>query len=582
MTKDTVFDNRNKQLLHLKKERERIFSLTPEKALERILDAQQPRALVHSFPEEDLYFLIRQVGPEDAIELLSLASNKQWEFIIDIESWEKDRIAIPSLTRWLQLLLTADQHQLIHWIYKEKTELLEYYLYRNIEIRIREHDQDPSDFGDDFFTLDDSLYIRILEPPPDVLPDKDADSLRKELVSKLIQKLAGYDHKKYTDLLLESQGSIPAEAEEAIYRWRNVRMVEKGFLPFEEAIGIYQPMTPQDVRNRSINRLTAGPSHQLLPVPVSHMQMLKGDNLFAQSLEVFETGDLLFQIQAELAGLCNQIISADQTQIDDREDLRKIVKKAAGYLSIGLQRLADETETPDVRRSAALIKRHALIDIFRTGFQPALLLKWRAEKWRSQSWFERVGLPMVFWDESWLGLLGGLLIKKPLFYDNFRTGGLYREFETMQDIRQSEETLDEVIAFDNLLLHLDIPVAPHTSDPVLTYKNLVLTHWARSDPFFKLGAEAPDRAVLALTFDELKTVFGRLWTMKGEKRIILDEVKTAFLNYLSKQSGLVNTDILNRMGQPLEDLFSELESEYGAVEPEYLDPRYIRHFLVQK
>ncbi len=197
MNTDMVLKNQIKRLMRLGKEKAIIFGLTPEIALERILDAEQPAALVHSFSEEDLYFLIRSIGPEDALELLSLASNRQWEFIIDIETWKKDRIAIPSVTRWLQLLLSADPDRLIRWIYEEKTHFFEYYLYRNIELKIREHDQDPSDFGEDFFTIDDIFYIRFIEPPVAALPKEDADKLRKSFLSKLIRNLAGYDHKKY-------------------------------------------------------------------------------------------------------------------------------------------------------------------------------------------------------------------------------------------------------------------------------------------------------------------------------------------------------------------------------------------------
>ena len=69
----------------LKKERIEILSLAPEAALDRILDYQQPAALVHSFPEEDLYFLIHDIGVEDALPLLSLASHRQLDFILDQE-----------------------------------------------------------------------------------------------------------------------------------------------------------------------------------------------------------------------------------------------------------------------------------------------------------------------------------------------------------------------------------------------------------------------------------------------------------------------------------------------------------------
>jgi len=132
-------------------ERREILSLPPEKALERIIDAHQPAALVHSIPEEDFYFLVHDIGHNDSLPLLSLASNKQWEYMIDLQAWKKDRLEITSITKWLNLLFKADPVRLIKWLISEKTEFLEFYLLNNIELRIREHDQDPSDFGEGFF-----------------------------------------------------------------------------------------------------------------------------------------------------------------------------------------------------------------------------------------------------------------------------------------------------------------------------------------------------------------------------------------------------------------------------------------------
>ena len=60
------------QIRYLSEERKKILLLPPEEALERILDAPQPTALVQSFSEEDLYFLIQDIGPQDSLPLLSL------------------------------------------------------------------------------------------------------------------------------------------------------------------------------------------------------------------------------------------------------------------------------------------------------------------------------------------------------------------------------------------------------------------------------------------------------------------------------------------------------------------------------
>ncbi|MGD8667408.1 MAG: DUF6178 family protein, partial [Desulfobacterales bacterium] len=132
----------------LQETRRKIMELPPEKALDRILNDRQPAALVHSFPEQDFYLLVNEIGAEDSLPLLSLATNKQWEHIVDLETWQKDHIDINSVTRWMNLLMEADSQRFIHWILNDHLEFMEWYLFKNLEIRIREHDQDPAEFGD--------------------------------------------------------------------------------------------------------------------------------------------------------------------------------------------------------------------------------------------------------------------------------------------------------------------------------------------------------------------------------------------------------------------------------------------------
>ena len=222
------------------------------------MDYPQPAALVHSFPEEDLYFLIHDIGPEDALPLLSLASHRQVDFILDMEIWEKDRASNSSLTRWFGLMLSADPQRFIKWLTQEKTTLLAFFLYHHIEIRIREHDQDPSDFGEDFHTFDDVYYYRILPDITDLVVDGAKESVdgiteefRKTVIHSLVRGLAGQDHTTFQGILLESATLLPAESEEEAYRWRNVRLAEKGFLPFDEAVELYQPMSSENLINRA-------------------------------------------------------------------------------------------------------------------------------------------------------------------------------------------------------------------------------------------------------------------------------------------------------------------------------------------
>ena len=572
------------RIRNLAEERKEIISLPPEKAVDRILNASQPAALVHSFPEEDLYLLIQDIGRQDALAILSLASDKQWEYLLDMDLWVKDRINIKMLTTWLDLFNRADPKRCINWMVDRKTDFLEYYLFQNVEVRLREHDQDPSEFGDDFFTYDNIYYMRLRPRPPAVDPEAgDAFEIqehqRQEFITKLIAGLADFDHIAYQKILLEAANVLPAETEEEAYRRRNVRLAEKGFLPFEEAVRIYHPLTPDDIKTHmSKSSQTVSSSDQLIPVPLYSTRMLEEDNLFARALSRISTAEDIEHLQTEFAGLCNQIIVADQRPIADRDALRDVVKKASGYISIGLERMTGESETSQKKQKkypAAFIRQYLLADLFRIGYGQALALKWRAEKWLADCWFAGQGISLTFWGEAWLGVLGGLLIKRPLFFDNYRSGKIYREFFSKADITETETSLDDIFAFDNLLSLMSIKLDPLSSYGFLTFKNLILTLWARHI----CGLPEDPRP---LTLKQFKRFFDQLGPPETKPKKITRAMKVSFLHWLCARTTLKDYEISEKLGHVFENLFTEIESEYGAVSTEDLDPRYIHLFLIEK
>ncbi|MBW2569584.1 MAG: hypothetical protein JRD93_11570 [Deltaproteobacteria bacterium] len=587
MNKDIRTKQDIERAVKLFEQRKEILSLPADRALEQILDSKHPAAVVHSFPEQDLYFLIHDIGLKDSLPLLSLASSKQWEHMLDVEAWEKDRIDIQSAVKWLDLLFKADSNRFIKWFLDKKIEFIEFCLFKNIEVKIREHDQDPSDFGDDFFTHDDTFYVRIIDT--DNLPEfKNADEdIREEFFTTFINRLAAYDHVTYQKVLLEFPSVIPAETEEETYRLRNIRLAEKGFLPFDEAIGIYQSLKPEALDKRSTKNISVTSNQDsTLPVSFYSIKLLKENNLFTDSLQMIEADNVLRQIQSEFAGLANQIISADQKPIRDKNELNNVVRKACGYISIGLELLTRGDRKPDKNRCAVLLQKYLLSQIFRLGYGLALELKWRAEKWHARSWFVKQGLLLSFWGEAWFGVLGGLLIKKPLFYDNYKTGVLYREFFSMSDIKKTENILDEIIAFDDLFSLMAIEFKP-LSSKMLTYKNFILTLWARN--YLGFSDE-----LIPLTIDELGILFDDLFTDlpesdlnsdtesdRGKSNKINISMKESFLDWLTEKAGIKHYDISQRLGQTLENLFCEIESEYGHVLKKDLDPRYIYLFLVR-
>jgi hypothetical protein len=308
------------------------------------------------------------------------------------------------------------------------------------------------------------------------------------------------------------------------------------------------------------------------------LRELKEDNHFTRALQKVEPPNVLQQIQTEFANLCNQIVVADQKIISEREVLQEIVKKTSGYVSIGLELMVEDKKV-DPARAAVLITRYALQDIFRVGFGRALKLKWRAEKWLSKCWFARAGLRLTFWGEQWLGIVGGLLLKKPLFYDNYKTGVLYREFATLKDIRKTEKVFNQIVGVDDLLALMNIKIDSVSQYGFLTYKNLLLTLWARRYRGLKSTLLKP------LTLKQFHPFFkkmlpGRVDSGSEPARKIPVEMKASFLNWLAAETGLKDYEITDRLGQTFVDLFNEIESEYSRVAPEELDPKFVHLFLL--
>ena len=551
--------------------RRQIVRLEGDQALTRILESPLPATLVQSFDEVDVHLLIHEIGPADALPVLALASDDQLQYLIDAESWSRDRLDNAALTRWLALLVQADAARMIPYLVRRQPGLVRHWLWLNLEVLVRQHDQDLSEFDPDWFSLDNVFFMRIVPDPSPGSADGEIPEDREGFIHDLVERLADYDYTYFRDLLIESTGLVPAEEEEAALHQRTVRLAEKGFLPFEEAVGVYQPLRPQQFS-------ACEPKHfqwrdendRLLPVPCHAAGALPSSGVFAETLARMAATENLEEIEAEFAGLCNQIAVADSRIVRRREDVAAMAHKAAGYLDVALEVLAQTQGQVDLNAAAALIRHHALGDIFRVGYGKALELKWEADAWQHRSWYRAQGLKLAFWDESGMGVLGGLLIKRPLFFDNYATGILYREFATLADIQQTRRALENIMAMDGLLAKLELTGPLSAAARSLNWKSLLLTLWARE----RQGLEGMD---LIIPMAALRAFMADLWTARGRIRLTK---RRDFLLWLSQRSRQPAEAVSAALAGVLEALFQELETEYGRVDIRRLDRRLIRLFLV--
>lgn len=561
-------------------EKEKILSMTPEEALSRILEAPQPAALVHALGDMDFHFLVQQLGADRALPLLALASDGQIDHIFDLQVWQRDRLDTEAATRWLDRMLSAAPGRLARWALRGDAAFIELYLFRNIEVIVRGHDQDPSDFPDGFASLDETFYFRVRPLPPAATPEDDASQKaaaaermqREKVLRALLQNIAAYDYPKYQHLLLELAALLPAEAEEELFRRRSVRLAEKGFLPFDEALGIYQPLKRKQLRPlpQAAHRKEDAASLRFA-VPQYPLRMIASGSPLARALQLVADEMRRGQLQMEFAGLCNRIAVTDKVAVVSRQQLEDVGRKAVAYVGIGLAHLCGAA---GAGRWAQILTDYGLVQVFRVGYGRALALKWRADEWLYRSWFRASGLGLSFWDEAWMGLLGGLFLKRPLFFDAFQAAGHYRDFMNLDEIRRTSVQLERIMAFDTLFAALDLPPAGSMLDTPLTFKNFLLTAWARH----YLGMSATRTAPIAR--DAFARFFADLFEPSSGANSIRPAMKTIFLSWLSTRSGMTPDAISSCLAQALEDLFAEVQDEYGRLSPDDLDPRFLPHFLL--
>jgi len=552
--------NIRKKELKLSKQREEILKLEPEVAIDSILSSPQPATLIQSFPEQDLYFLMHSVGKEDFIPVLSLASSEQWEHILDMDVWEDDKPDIMNMTKTLSILFQADSKRLMRWIVKEKVDMLEYYFLKNMEIRVREHDEVPPD-EDDFITFDDKFYFRF----PGVSEKEEAKPAR-ELITNMLESVAGMDISVFHALLLETASVLAPEVEEEQFRLKNVRLAEKGFLPAYEAVGIYQPLSSLKLRKRQLK--PSGKKDSFNPdipmAPHYASQFIKEDNLFAASLKML-SHDVFFDLQVEFAALVNKVIAADRIKIREKEDIEKVIEKTCAYLSVGIERV-------DKKNPKSVIEQYFIEDIFRAGSSEILRLGRKISLWHKTSFINNNNLPLSFLDEKWLGIVGGLMLDRPLFYDSFSRGESYRNFKSFQEISDVAIEVGKIIETDKILENFDIDIKSF-SKGILTYKSLFFTLWAKDHLDM-------DNSLNPISVNDFKDFFAALFSNKEESKI--ENIKREdFILWIAKTCKTDREEISDTFIYVANEMFDEIEEEYGAVNVNDLDLRLIRHFLLK-
>ncbi|HKQ59885.1 MAG TPA: DUF6178 family protein, partial [Candidatus Polarisedimenticolaceae bacterium] len=220
----------------LRREAERALRLPAAERLDLLLDSAQPMRLVRALPDSELYLMVRELGPVDALPLVALASAAQLQHLVDLESWRKDRFDPDRSGGWVALFLEAGEPALRRFLRAADDAFLALLLQRWVRIEPIEPEDSPSihgvgesEAGTELGYMTPDGNYRFSPSVPEHAP----------AIRRLLQLFFTDQPERYRETLWSAQWELPAELEESELRWRQSRLEERGYPPWEEALAVY-------------------------------------------------------------------------------------------------------------------------------------------------------------------------------------------------------------------------------------------------------------------------------------------------------------------------------------------------------
>lgn len=337
------------------------------KRVEALLADPAAPLVVRRLPAEDLFFLVRSVGLEDAGELLGLAAPPQLRTCADLDLWRRDRLDVARAVAWLEVLEALGPARLAASLDAFDLELL--------ALLVRRHA---------------SVYDRSLEeaPPPDTrhavveTPDgffwiefTSPDRRTTTLLARVLDHVYKARADRAMAIVREARWSTTAELEESAYGFRSHRLEELGFADHYEALAVYQPIDVAALRVEHPPRSGAEPA---VVLPVAFAEALAEDGFLARVLAALDDGEALARVADAVVVLLNRVLAADLVDPGDLDAVTEAAARARDTLSLGVEVVAAGA----VDAGVAALGRFGVGTLFRAGYTATLRLARRARQLR--------------------------------------------------------------------------------------------------------------------------------------------------------------------------------------------------------
>lgn len=300
--------------------------------------APLPEAIIPNLPEAELVFTVKSVGLSDATWILEYATPEQIVACVDLDIWRGTTPDRKELDAWIDAFAAIGSEGFFRAIRSLDPELVVLFLKSRIRVDQRpprdDQDWEPPDNGR---TLDGQFYFTAVGENDDIVS-----------IEALLRTLFQNEYWTYFRMMQGVTWELETNNEEWALRWRSGRMQDLGFPDWDEAMGIYRYLPPEQWSRipKDTRPLAVGEWH--LPVWIPGLPSgPAGQHPIFDAIAGLDPEERRSCFYAFVA-LSNKVAVADAMELSDADSTPRAIEKAARFSSAGLEFIASENEIDPV------------------------------------------------------------------------------------------------------------------------------------------------------------------------------------------------------------------------------------------
>jgi hypothetical protein len=415
-----------------------------KRKLDLIFDSPDPRQFIRRLPAEDLYFAIREIGLDDAAQLVALASPGQFRTFVDLDAWSRDQLVPAGVLTWLRLAHAGGEREALREKRKSlDPEVVLLVLKGMTIVHSLEENDDPVLSSSNFLRTAEGKYI------VEITDEGDEGLMARRVIEDFIDDNPFEATRHFEAVRWE----LATELEETALRWRTGRLRDLGFPELEEAVQIWRPLpsgwTPAEF---------ASPTGPVAGVPAMLLASSRAP-LFLDRAAALLPDEARPRFNEGLIYLLNCALVADGIEPKNADLARSTLSATRDLLSLGVELASDGDED----RAVAMLGTTPATELFRLAVtRVSELSRHAAAAARRVS--PGAGSATNL-DSPEAELLAGLKRKRPRLYEPPVAGarsnadGDFRALRDRADLARAAQVVERAEAIGELLEVLGVDAA---------------------------------------------------------------------------------------------------------------------------